>query len=260
VSTSRESLHGLVFETNLAGVGEAVALTAGRTPAHLAIERTAGAALGPEEMAAPLETTWVEPGRAIALRVRGVGRFDVTPERVIVREVPGAREDLVRLFTRYHALGLVLRLRGFVVLHGAAVSLGGAAHVWVGASGAGKTTAALEACASASGGARFLADEVVALELRGEAFVVRRGVPWPRVDAGAPASLHAFARRVEAEVARDVPLGGIALARYGASPAAPAAAALAAQILGGYRPELVPLPAELALRSRLLDAVARLRR
>lgn len=260
MSTSRESLHGLVFETSLAGVGEAVVSTAGAPPVDLAIVFAQGPALGVQEMAVPIETTWAEPACAVALRVRGVGSFDVTRERVTVRTIPGAREDLVRLFTRYHALGLVLRLRGLVVLHGAAVSLEGTAHVWVGASGTGKTTAALEACAAGPGGVRFLADEVVALEPRGDSFVVRRGVPWPRVDAGASASLHAIARRVEVDDARDVPLGGIALARHGAAPGEPSGAALAAQILGGYRPELAPLPVEVALRSRLLDVVARLRR
>jgi hypothetical protein len=260
VSTRRESLHGLVFETSLAGVGEIEASGFGASFADAAIDVAAPRALGASEIGSPLVTEWAEPGRAIVLRVRGVGRFDVTRERVIVCADPSAREDLVRLFVRYHALGLLLRLRGFVVLHGAAVSLSGEAHVWVGASGAGKTTAALEACASATGSARFLADEVVALEPRGDAFVVRRGVPWPRVDAGAPAHLHALARRIEPESAHAVPLGCIALASHGAAPGGLGAAALAAQILGGYRPELPPLPEEIASRSRLLDVASRLRR
>ncbi len=259
MSTRCESLHGLVFTTDLEGIGE-------RVSAEGAVADLAVVAGEPWEKASdsspPLVTEWAERGRAIVLCVRGVGCFEVTRERVVVRSEPGARADLVRLFARYHALGLVLRLRGFVVLHGAAVSLGGEAHVWVGASGAGKTSAALEACAA---GARFLADEVVSLEARGSAFVVRRGVPWPRVDAGAPARLHALARGVEIERALEVPLAAVALppaaASGGASPnAALRGAALAAQILGGYRPELPPTSEEIALRSRVLAEVERLRR
>jgi hypothetical protein len=258
VSERRESLYGLVFTSDLEGIGEPVAARAAGSelPPDLAIaadedwEDAASAG-------APLETSWAERGVSVSLRVRGVGAFDVTRDRVVVRPAPGAREDLVRLFVRYHALGLALRLRGFVVLHGAAVSLAGAAHVWVGASGAGKTSAALAACGA---GARFLADEVVALEARGDRFVVRRGVTWPRVDAGAPERLHALARRADAALEAEAPLASVALPGASGGPAVLRGAALAAQILGGYRPELPPIAEEIALRSRLLAELERLRR
>ncbi len=144
MSAHRESLHGLVFTTDRAGIGEpAVATSAGASaPADLAIV-SAEPWEGSHDAEAALATAWADGGRAIALRVRGVGAFAITRDRILVHAAVGARADLVRLFVRYHAIGLALRLRGFVVLHGAAVSLGGGAHVWVGASGAGKTSAAL---------------------------------------------------------------------------------------------------------------------
>lgn len=242
-----EQLHGETFTSALAGVGLA-------SPGEGAAASFEVLVLPAQELswesAAPLTARWLEPGLRCELAVRGVGRFVVSASRVEAFPAPGVREDALRLFLRYHAVGLRMRLAGFVVLHGAAVSLSGRAHVWVGVSGEGKTSAALEACAA---GARFLADEVVVLREHEGAFLVRRGVPWPRVETGAPMALHAMARASLTEEAAELPLAQVALPRAEGRPGE--AARLAAQILGGYRPELVCTAAELAVRERLLAAL-----
>jgi hypothetical protein len=246
-----ERLHGVNFSTPLAGVGLEAAPHA-EAPSF-AIEVRSAAEL-PWSLDVPLVARWSRPGDACELEVRGVGRFAIAAERIEVTPVPSLREDVLRLFLRYHAVGLRMRVAGFVVLHGAAVSLGGQAHVWVGVSGAGKTGSALEACGR---GARFLADEVVVLRVEGDRFFVRRGVPWPRVEAGAPMHLHRLAHESLAEGAEEVPLGRVLLPRSAGRPGE--AAQLAAQVIGGYRPELTPLPDELRAREALLDALVALR-
>jgi hypothetical protein len=244
---SRETLHGLVFETDLPGVG--LACDAAARESNFTIER-GNCWAGEASLAAPLTLARCDDGRAVELLVRGVARFVVSPTSVTVQPVSGVRDDVLRLFTRYHALGVCLRLRGDVVLHGAAVRVGDEAHVWVGPSGSGKTSAALAACAA---GASFLADEVVVLRLEGARALVQPGVPWPRIDAGAPAELCRLARAAVSAIPEPVLLGRVVLA--GASGAPGDRARLAAEILGGYRPELAPTPAELTTRQRVLDAV-----
>lgn len=246
-----ERLHGVTFATPLSGVGLAVGES--DSSSEFALDVLPAAEL-PWTADSPLTARWLESGEACELAVRGVGKFVVTSAIIAATPVPGVREDLLRLFLRYHAVGLRMRIAGFAVLHGAAVSLDGRAHVWVGASGAGKTSSAVEACAR---GARFLADEVVVLRPSPDGFFVRRGVPWPRVEAGAPMGMHELARRAVSEAAEEVPLADVRLARAVGGPGE--AAQLAAQILGGYRPELGCTPVELQTRGLLLDALLSLR-
>lgn len=246
-----EQLHGVTFTTSLAGVG--LTTDDAAPPPAFAVEVLPAREL-PWNADAPLTARWVTLGEECELAVRGVGSFSVTAARVVASPAPGVREDVLRLFLRYHAVGLRMRLAGFAVLHGAAVSRGGRAEVWVGVSGAGKTSAALEACAS---GACFLADEVVVVRSSAEGFWVRRGVPWPRVEAGAPMRLHALAHATIPEEAEEVRLASVRLPRSEGRPGE--AAQLAAQVLGGYRPELPCTPAELRVRGALLDALVALR-
>jgi hypothetical protein len=65
-------------------------------------------------------------------------------------------------------------LRGLEVMHAGAVALGGAAVALLGPSGAGKTSLAMALCRR---GARFLADDVLTLETRGETLVAHPGTP-----------------------------------------------------------------------------------
>lgn len=65
-------------------------------------------------------------------------------------------------------------LAGLEIFHASAVVLDGRAVAFAGPSGAGKTSLALELCAR---GASFLADDVLALEPRGERLVAHPGAP-----------------------------------------------------------------------------------
>ena len=77
-------------------------------------------------------------------------------------------------------MGFVLRLRGVTCLHASAVAIGGNAIALVGSPGAGKSTTA---AAFADRGFEVLSDDVVALEDRGDHFLVLPGYPrvnlWP---------------------------------------------------------------------------------
>src|SRR5581483_12273022 len=71
-------------------------------------------------------------------------------------------------------------LHGLEVFHASAIVRDGEAVAFVGPSRAGKTSLALELCAR---GARFLADDVLALERRGETLLGHPGSPVASVDA-----------------------------------------------------------------------------
>jgi len=77
-------------------------------------------------------------------------------------------------------LGLLLRLRGVVCLHGSAVSINNCGVVFVGAEGAGKSTTA---AAFATQGYPVLSDDIVGLTERGPEFQILPAYPrinlWP---------------------------------------------------------------------------------
>lgn len=240
----REVLYGRVFDTELPGIGPRCADVTVSACIVIRLEKARASESLPDAFISAQRTG---DGASVELLVRGVARFRISPTSIDVSPEPGVRDDIVRLFCRYHAFGILLRLSGLVVLHGAAARLPGGAHVWLGPSGAGKTTAALEACLA---GGAFLADEVVPLRFDGNVFFVQPGVPWPRLDGGAPADVLGRARDALIAPMEEVPLRRIVLARATGVPGE--RALFAAQILSGYRPELPPSDDELALRSRLL--------
>ena len=77
-------------------------------------------------------------------------------------------------------LGFVLRLRGVTCLHASAVAIGDRAIAILGPAGAGKSTTA---AAFARAGRKVLTDDIMALDDRGDAFLVQPGYPrvrlWP---------------------------------------------------------------------------------
>jgi len=76
-----------------------------------------------------------------------VGTFTICGSRVVdIQPAPGAAPETVRLFLRGPVAAALLRVRGYLVLHGSAVALNGGATCFLGASGWGKSTlaAALE--------------------------------------------------------------------------------------------------------------------
>jgi hypothetical protein len=84
-------------------------------------------------------------------------------------------------------MGFVLLLRGLVCLHASAVVINGVAVALVGPAGAGKSTTA---AAFAARGFSVLAEDVVTLDDRGDAFLVRPAYPCIRLWPASAATLY----------------------------------------------------------------------
>jgi hypothetical protein len=95
---------------------------------------------------------------ATQLRCNPVGTADAAWQRLLISQV----------------LPLASLLRGLEVFHASAVVSGGQAIAFLGGSGAGKTSMALELCRR---GASFLADDVLALELHDGRLLAHPGTP-----------------------------------------------------------------------------------
>lgn len=96
------------------------------------------------------------------LHVPGVARYLVSGgDTITVAPEAGVDEDSVRVFLLGAGLGALLVQRGYLVLHGNAVSFGDRCLVCVGASGSGKSTLA---AALMRRGHRILADDVVPVD------------------------------------------------------------------------------------------------
>jgi hypothetical protein len=94
----------------------------------------------------------------------GAGQVEVRDGKEIVVDVaPQAEERVLRLFLLGPVLSILLQQRGLLVLHASAVSVGGGAVAFLGASGWGKSTtaAALHAL-----GHNLVADDNVAISLQ----------------------------------------------------------------------------------------------
>jgi hypothetical protein len=89
-------------------------------------------------------------------------------------DTSGSRADAWQRLLIAQVLPFAALLQGLETLHASAVSIEGRAIALVGASGAGKTSVALELCRM---GADFLADDVLALEPRGERLFAHPGTP-----------------------------------------------------------------------------------
>ncbi|MBK9713270.1 MAG: serine kinase [Kouleothrix sp.] len=106
---------------------------------------------------------------------RGVGSLLVRGGReIVVDPACGVEERVLRLFLLGGALGLLLHQRGLLTLHASSVAVRGAAVVFLGESGEGKSTMA---AAMHARGHAVVVDDVVAIDLSG---------------AGAPLVLPAF--------------------------------------------------------------------
>lgn len=81
-------------------------------------------------------------------------------KEIIIDPLPEADESRLRLFILGAAMGVLLHQRGHFILHASAVAIDGAAVVFTGDKGWGKSTIAATLCKR---GHRLLADDVVAL-------------------------------------------------------------------------------------------------
>ncbi|WP_456425631.1 serine kinase [Rhodocaloribacter sp.] len=110
----------------------------------------------------------------LCLRFPDLGAFLIEADRITVDPAPGASMEAVRLMLVGSVLGLFLRRRGLLTLHGNAVASRDGAAIFLGASGAGKSTltAALH-----RRGFCFMSDDVAALDLSGPVVTLRPGLP-----------------------------------------------------------------------------------
>ncbi len=109
----------------------------------------------------------------------GVGTLLVRGgNEIIVHPFPGADEGRLRLFLLGAAMGALLCQRGLFVLHASAIEVNGCAALFLGGKGFGKSTMAAYLHAR---GHRLLADDVVALEIAGNAADVRAIPAFPQL-------------------------------------------------------------------------------
>lgn len=142
---------------------------------------TLGPAGVPEAAWSSGRQSWGEPGVAWvfqpswgAIRIEGGARITVEMRG-------GLSEAGMRVWLLGPGLAILLHQRGLLVLHGSAIDAGGAAAVFVGASGAGKSTTAY---GLAREGLPVVSDDIVPVEFVGGAPVVRPGIPHLRLAPG----------------------------------------------------------------------------
>jgi hypothetical protein len=134
------------------------------------------------------------------LRCYPPGRADTAWQRLLIAQV----------------LPFAALLQGLEVLHASAVVKDGAALAFLGSSGAGKTSIALELCYR---GAGFLADDVLALEVRGGELTAHPGTPFAGIGTAAAETIRTKQRLLpEHVVALDDPAERLV---WMGSPAAP---------------------------------------
>lgn len=101
-------------------------------------------------------------GSTLWLNIPGVAEYAVVDGRqVLIQPCPGADPITIKLFLLGTCMGAILWQKGFTVLHGNAVRLGGGVMICVGHSGAGKSTLAAEFVRR---GFSVVADDVVAID------------------------------------------------------------------------------------------------
>ncbi|MFI5003835.1 MAG: hypothetical protein ACHQE6_02355 [Solirubrobacterales bacterium] len=166
----------------------------------------------------------------------------------------GCAEDAWQRLLIAQVLPFAALLHGLEIFHASAVVMDGSAIAFVGPSGAGKTSVALELCRL---GAGFLADDVLALERVGEELLGHPGTPVAGLD-------HAEAERLEqaGDRLREEALAATnARERLVRLPGATAPAPLAALFFldrrpeGPGRPRFEPAPDAQALLSATFNSV-----
>jgi hypothetical protein len=135
-----------------------------------------------------LDAAFIEAGpytRAVSgeahLRYAGVGAFAVRGGReIVVEPEPGVDEATPRAFILGACLGLALHQRGILVLHASAVAVGGAACLFLGNSGDGKSSLCAALTARGHG---LLTDDVAAIAFREDGLLLFPGPAqiklWP---------------------------------------------------------------------------------
>jgi hypothetical protein len=136
-----------------------------------------------------------------------VGHFRLRAGReIVIRPAAGADAALLRLYLLGPALAVLLRQRGFLVLHASAAAVGDAAVAFLGASGSGKSTLV---AALVARGHRLVTDDYLAIEPAPGRPTVPPGIPqlklWPDAAAAVAGAEHTFARLSPGVEKRSVP-------------------------------------------------------
>jgi hypothetical protein len=126
----------------------------------------------------------------------GVGTFHVAHGRgITVDPAAGVAPALLRTFVLGPAFGTLLRQRGRLTLHGSAVAMDDRAVLFLGASGAGKSTTA---AAFHARGCPLIADDIVAIDAAGAEPLTFPG--FPRLKLGRTAATLAGIRQPPEEI------------------------------------------------------------
>lgn len=111
--------------------------------------------------ASQIGPTWQLADERFLLRIPGVARFLLTAGSAIVCE-PDVETDDVAVFLLGTVMGILLHQRGQIVLHASAAAVNGAAVLFCGTSGAGKSTMA---AALAQRGYACVTDDLCAISI-----------------------------------------------------------------------------------------------
>lgn len=107
---------------------------------------------------------------SIILNWEGIGKFKISEGKKIIFQNLGADEDTLKLFLLSEVIGIILYQRGFFLLHASAVEINRNGLVFMGVSGAGKSTTAT---AFGKNGMTVLTDDLTAIQIiNGQAFVI----------------------------------------------------------------------------------------
>ena len=129
---------------------------------------------------------------------QGVGRFQVSREKIVVDRFPGVSDRVLRSWIYGIPLAVLFHYRGCLVLHGSVVEIDERALVFLGDPGDGKSTTAAALIAA---GAKFVSDDHAYLEVSGGEVFVRRGIKHGRLRLSAA---ELFMRQVGSSVGLDV--------------------------------------------------------
>jgi hypothetical protein len=128
---------------------------------------------------------------AVYLDYRSVGSFRIRDgDEIPVDAAPSVDPTVLRFHLLGPALAVALHQRGQLVLHASAVVVDGSAVVFLGETGAGKSTLAAR-CADAGHG--LLADDLAAVEHQDGEFHLRPGFPSAKLDPETATALNVTA-------------------------------------------------------------------
>ena len=111
--------------------------------------------------------------------VEDVGAFLITDgNRIVILPAPGYSEQIIRLYLLGTVMSILLYQRKLLVLHGSIVEINQRAAIFLGASGAGKSTTTAALFAS---GHRILADDIAAIDPKKSPMMAAAGSPQIKV-------------------------------------------------------------------------------